>query len=351
MSVSTADLWDERGDELQSCSVQLRHYGGRTAFTGVISTVRCHRDNALVKAALAEPGDGRVLVVDGGGSLESALMGDLIAASAVAQGWAGVVIHGAVRDVAALRDLPLGALALGSNPRKSAKDGVGERDVPVAFGGAEFVPGQTRLGRRGRRGRHPPLTPNFPARSRNLHLRTSSFRCGGEGSCVEGPAGGQSRRVEAWSGCGAAPPGRARTAGRSTCARRPGGRRRSRRRDARPDAVSVTTVARRSVGVGAALDEAALLEGVDDVGHRARCDPQVAGELAGSDASCRATTRSARAWCGARSHGAVDGRPAVPQAPGHPHDEVTEVGLGSRRSGRGVAHPGMLAPGAALGSL
>jgi regulator of ribonuclease activity A len=142
VSVATADLWDERGDALQSCSVQLRHYGGHTAFTGVISTVQCHRDNALVKAALAEPGDGRVLVVDGGGSLESALMGDLIAASAVEQGWAGVVIHGAVRDVAALRDLPLGALALGSNPRKSAKEGVGQRDVMVSFGGVDFVPGQ-----------------------------------------------------------------------------------------------------------------------------------------------------------------------------------------------------------------
>jgi regulator of ribonuclease activity A len=142
MTISTADLWDERGDSLQSCSVQLRHYGGRTAFTGVISTVRCHRDNALVKAALGEPAHGRVLVVDGGGSLESALMGDLIAASAVSNGWAGVVIHGVVRDVAALRELPLGAVALGSNPRRSAKDGVGERDVPVAFGGVEFVPGQ-----------------------------------------------------------------------------------------------------------------------------------------------------------------------------------------------------------------
>ena len=143
MSVSTADLWDERGEQLQSCSVQLRHYGGRTEFSGVISTGRCHRDNALGKAALAEPGEGRVLVVDGEGSLESALMGDLIAASAVAQNWSGVVIHGAVRDVVALRDLPLGTLALGSNPRKSAKDGAGARDVPVAFGGVEFVPGQT----------------------------------------------------------------------------------------------------------------------------------------------------------------------------------------------------------------
>jgi len=142
VSVSTADLWDERGDELQSCSVQLRHVGGRRAFSGEIRTVRCHRDNALVKATLAEPGEGRVLVVDGGGSLESALLGDLIGASAVEHGWAGVVVHGAVRDVAALRELPLGVLALGSNPRRSAKDGVGERDVPVAFGGAEFVPGQ-----------------------------------------------------------------------------------------------------------------------------------------------------------------------------------------------------------------
>lgn len=142
MNLSTADLWDERGDSLQSCSVQLRHYGGHTAYTGVISTVRCHRDNALVKAALNEPGNWRVLVVDGGGSLESALMGDLIAASAVAQGWAGVVIHGVVRDVVALRELPLGAVALGSNPRKSAKDGVGERDVTVSFGGVDFAPGQ-----------------------------------------------------------------------------------------------------------------------------------------------------------------------------------------------------------------
>jgi len=83
-----------------------------------------------------------VLVVDGQGSLESALMGDLIAGSAVAQGWSGVVIHGAVRDVIALRDLPLGALALGSNPRKSAKEGIGSRDTSVAFGGVEFVPGQ-----------------------------------------------------------------------------------------------------------------------------------------------------------------------------------------------------------------
>jgi regulator of ribonuclease activity A len=139
--LSTADLYDERGEDLQSCSLQLRQYGGRAAFEGVVSTIRCHRDNALVKAALAEPGAGRVLVVDGGGSLESALMGDLIAGSAVANGWEGVVLHGVVRDVAALAGLDLGVKALGSNPRKSAKEGVGERDVVVWFGGVDFTPG------------------------------------------------------------------------------------------------------------------------------------------------------------------------------------------------------------------
>ena len=139
---STADLYDQHGEDFQSCSVQFRHYGGHPSFEGVIATIRCHRDNAIVKSTLAEPGSGRVLVVDGGGSVESALMGDLIAASAVTNGWAGVVIHGAVRDVAALRELPLGVLAVGSNPRKSAKDGVGERDVVVSFGGVDFAPGQ-----------------------------------------------------------------------------------------------------------------------------------------------------------------------------------------------------------------
>ncbi|YAL83048.1 ribonuclease E activity regulator RraA [Dermacoccaceae bacterium W4C1] len=141
MDTTTADLYDERGEELDSCSTQLRSYGARIAFTGPVSTIRCHRDNALVKTVLNSPGEGRVLVVDGGGALESALMGDLIAAAAVDNGWAGVIINGAVRDVAVLAGLDLGIRALGSNPRKSAKDGVGERDVPVTFGGATFTPG------------------------------------------------------------------------------------------------------------------------------------------------------------------------------------------------------------------
>ena len=138
----TADLVDEHGDALASCDLQLLQLGGRRRFTGLVRTVRCHHDNALVKSVLAQDGAGRVLVVDGGGSLHTALMGDLIAASAVANGWAGVVINGAVRDVAALRHLDLGVKALGSNPRKSAKAGLGETDIPVTFGGMEFRVGQ-----------------------------------------------------------------------------------------------------------------------------------------------------------------------------------------------------------------
>ncbi|WP_149260827.1 ribonuclease E activity regulator RraA [Actinomadura sp. K4S16] len=141
MDFATADLIDDFGEELRSCETQFRQYGKRRAFAGPVATVRCHRDNGLVKRLLNTPGEGRVLVVDGAGSLASALMGDMIAAAAVANGWAGVVINGAVRDVAALRELDLGAKALGSNPRKSAKDGAGETEVPVTFGGVEFRPG------------------------------------------------------------------------------------------------------------------------------------------------------------------------------------------------------------------
>jgi regulator of ribonuclease activity A len=139
MSFATADLMDSH--DLASCSTQFRSYGARSRFAGPIETVRCFEDNALVKSVLATPGSGRVLVVDGGGSLRTALMGDMIAGSAVAHGWAGVVINGAVRDVVALGGLDLGVKALGSNPRRSAKEGAGSTGVPVSFGDAEFSPG------------------------------------------------------------------------------------------------------------------------------------------------------------------------------------------------------------------
>jgi regulator of ribonuclease activity A len=137
----TADLVDDIGPDVRSCDVQFRQFGGRTQFAGPISTVRCLQDNALLKSVLSTPGDGGVLVIDGEGSLHTALVGDVIAELAHSNGWAGLVVHGAVRDAAALRDLDLGIKALGTNPRKSSKTGAGERDVTVSFGGVTFVPG------------------------------------------------------------------------------------------------------------------------------------------------------------------------------------------------------------------
>ncbi|VXB25620.1 Putative 4-hydroxy-4-methyl-2-oxoglutarate aldolase [Microbacterium sp. 8M] len=138
---STADLYDEHGDALQSLALQLRDFGGRIAFEGPVRTVRCFQDNQLVKELLATDGEGSVLVIDGSGSLGTALMGDMIAESAVAHGWAGVVIHGAIRDSAAIGHLPIGVKALGTNPRKSGKTGSGEVDVVLRFGDVEFRPG------------------------------------------------------------------------------------------------------------------------------------------------------------------------------------------------------------------
>lgn len=141
--ISTADLYDERGHELQSLSLQFLNLGGLSGFTGPIRTIRCFQDNALVRQTLSGPGEGAVLVIDGGGSLETALVGDIIAALAVDNGWSGLIVNGAVRDRVALGTLPLGVKALGSNPAKSAKTGAGELDVPVEVGGVTFRPGAT----------------------------------------------------------------------------------------------------------------------------------------------------------------------------------------------------------------
>jgi regulator of ribonuclease activity A len=140
---ATADLYDEHGESLASCDTQFRQFGGRTRFRGEVVTVRSHEDNVLLREVAGEPGHGQVLVVDGDGSLHCALVGDQIAELAVRNGWEGVVVHGAVRDTAALARLDIGIKALGSNPRKSNKHGSGQRDIPVAFGGAVFRPGAT----------------------------------------------------------------------------------------------------------------------------------------------------------------------------------------------------------------
>lgn len=138
----TADLVDDIGPDVRSCDLQFRQFGGRPEFAGPISTVRCFQDNALLKSVLSGPGDGGVLVIDGAGSLHTALVGDVIAELARSNGWAGVIVNGAVRDAAALRGIEIGIKALGTNPRKSSKTGSGERDVEIRLGGVSFVPGE-----------------------------------------------------------------------------------------------------------------------------------------------------------------------------------------------------------------
>ncbi|MBL1073285.1 ribonuclease E activity regulator RraA [Nocardia sp. 2] len=139
--VATADLADEIGPEIRSCDTQFIQFGGVEAFAGRIVTIKCFQDNLLVKQTLGEPGNGRVLVVDGDASVHTALVGDIIAGRGVDNGWAGVIVNGAVRDSAILRTLPIGIKALGTNPRKSTQTGTGDKDVPVEFGGVTFVPG------------------------------------------------------------------------------------------------------------------------------------------------------------------------------------------------------------------
>ncbi|MBB2770289.1 MULTISPECIES: ribonuclease E activity regulator RraA [Mycolicibacterium] len=138
---ATADLVDDIGPDVRSCDLQFRQFGGRPEFAGRVTTVRCFQDNALLKSVLSEPSDGGVLVIDGDGSLHTALVGDVIAALGRDNGWSGLIINGAVRDASTLRTLDIGIKALGTNPRKSTKTGAGERDVPVEFGGVTFTPG------------------------------------------------------------------------------------------------------------------------------------------------------------------------------------------------------------------
>jgi regulator of ribonuclease activity A len=140
MDLKTADLSDAHADRIQVCEPLFRDFGGRRRFAGAVVTVKCFEDNSLVKAALAEPGEGRVLVVDAGGSLRCAMLGDLLAASAVANGWSGVLMYGCIRDSAEIAGMPLGVKALATHPRKSEKRGEGQRDLSVSFAGVTFHP-------------------------------------------------------------------------------------------------------------------------------------------------------------------------------------------------------------------
>ena len=141
MTQSTCDLYDRFEPVARVAEAAWRDFGGRPRFSGRVATVQCFEDNSRIKELSLQPGEGRVLVVDGGASLRHALVGDMIAADLAAQGWAGVVVWGAVRDVEALGVLDFGVKALGSTPRKSVRRGQGVSGLTVRFGGVEWRPG------------------------------------------------------------------------------------------------------------------------------------------------------------------------------------------------------------------
>ena len=141
MTFKTADLCDAHEGRLQICEPIFSSFGGRARFSGKVSTIKCFEDNSLVREAVSEDGNGRVLVVDAGGSLRCAMLGDMLAEKAVANGWQGVVMYGLIRDSADIAGMEIGVRALGTHPLKSVKRGVGERDVDVRFAGVLFEPG------------------------------------------------------------------------------------------------------------------------------------------------------------------------------------------------------------------
>lgn len=137
----TCDLCDACDDALP-CALPWRSFGKRRAFAGFIETLRCFEDIGLMRDTVSQPGEGRVLVIDGGGSLRRALFGDLMAAAAMRNGWAGLVIHGAIRDAAEIDAMDIGIKALGTVPKRGTRTGAGERGVPLELGGARLEPGQ-----------------------------------------------------------------------------------------------------------------------------------------------------------------------------------------------------------------
>lgn len=141
MSNKTTDICDQHSERLRIATPIFSNYGGRKVFEGQVVTVKVFEDNSLVRAALEDAGEGRVLVVDGGGSMRCALLGDQLAAMAQRNGWAGVIVYGCIRDSADIATIDLGVKALQTHPLRSVKKGEGERDVPVTFAGITIRPG------------------------------------------------------------------------------------------------------------------------------------------------------------------------------------------------------------------
>lgn len=146
MSFKTPDLCDEfeaeLGKSVRVVAPMFQRYGGRASFSGKIVTLKIFEDNSLVREAFAESGAGKVLVIDGGGSLRCALVGDQLAILARKNGWEGVVVYGCIRDSGDIAGIDIGIRALNTHPQKSIKKGIGDRNIAVTFGGVTFNPGE-----------------------------------------------------------------------------------------------------------------------------------------------------------------------------------------------------------------
>jgi len=142
MYYSVPDICDEFFGEISVLDPLFSDFGGKRKFCGEVVTIKCFEDNSLLRDAVRSEGRGRVLVIDGGGSLRRALLGDLLAAAAAENGWQGLLINGCVRDVEILEPIDLGVKALNRHPVKTDKRGEGQRDVPLTFAGARIMPGQ-----------------------------------------------------------------------------------------------------------------------------------------------------------------------------------------------------------------
>ncbi|WP_288129167.1 ribonuclease E activity regulator RraA [Microbulbifer sp.] len=141
-SYCTPDLCDDYPELVQVVEPMFVNYGGRESFGGQIVTIKCFEDNSLVRELVAEEGTGKVLVVDAGGSMRRACLGDMLAEKAFSNGWEGILMYGCIRDVDAISELELGVQALGTHPMKTEKKGIGERGIAVTFGGVTFKPGE-----------------------------------------------------------------------------------------------------------------------------------------------------------------------------------------------------------------
>ncbi len=142
MLFSTPDLCDTYPELIRVVDPIFIDYGGISSFGGEIVTVKCFEDNSQVKENAGKPGHGKVMVVDGGGSLKRALLGDLIAEAAYKNGWQGFIIYGCIRDVEIISEINIGVKAINSIPLKTNRRGLGDLNVPISFGGATFTPGE-----------------------------------------------------------------------------------------------------------------------------------------------------------------------------------------------------------------